>query len=134
MSTRACLTVAAALATTAAVVAVARSEPARGPVTLQQEFGMLGLGSAQTARINAVNFGNPNDWPISLEVELGFRDGNGAAIGPELRRTLGPGESAFLDVDFTAIAAVDRNPTSSRHARIRAMVQVTGSLLGLGNP
>ncbi|MGH7963244.1 MAG: hypothetical protein ACRERD_15695, partial [Candidatus Binatia bacterium] len=82
-----------------------------------EKSGMVGLIRGQTARLNAVNTGTPNE--SSCPVELSFLDsmGNTVALGPHI---IPPGQADFLDLDAASLGGPDTR------VQIRATVAIGG--------
>ena len=119
-----------ALAVLTCLAAVAASA---GPSPhMRIDFGMLGLARGQTARLNVV-FINPPDTDRRVRasdpewlVELSFVGPDGSTLVPAVQRRLVPGQSFFVDLNFTDIAL----PEGDR-VQIRAVVR--GHALGRRN-
>src|SRR5262245_54471971 len=75
---------------------------------------MVGLARDQTARLNVVNIGDPNQSPC--DVGLTFFDSRGAALARDAQ-TLRPGAAALLDLNRETIG----DPNA--RVQIRAVVQ-----------
>ena len=111
-----------ALAVLTCLAAVAASA---GPSPhMRIDFGMLGLARGQTARLNVV-FVNPSDGGRRVRdsdpewlVDLSFVGPDGATLVPAVQRRLVPGQSSFVDLNFTDIAL----PEGDR-VQIRAVVR-----------
>ena len=140
---------AAIIVATAAILAGGAAsrtaKPLRDPVSIpcpscRINFGMLGITSGQTARLNVVRLGEPPEPDRSnphpeperpVQVELMFFDSQGNVL---LRstETLMPGHAAFLDFDG---ATLPREPADtfpptggiSNRTQIRGAVQVLGT-------
>lgn len=109
-------------------------------------FGMIGLGTGQTARLNVVNLvRTPPPIAISLfqpcKVELDLYDGQGKLIKQKSVTNLGFGQADFLDllrselnttsthVDVTAVVKVGSNQsfTCNIGATLEVFDNVTGA-------
>lgn len=98
------------------------------PTNDRISFGMVGITSGQTLRVNVANSIMPNDVslpPGPSRVVMSFRYGNGNAVrdsrtGQVVRRIveLERGNSAFLDLDY------DQLPPGPVRAQIRPVVVV----------
>lgn len=64
-------------------------------------FGMVGIVSSQTARLNVVNAHPPEPGSPVYQVKLGFADANGKLLLPAIQVTLKPGQSSFADFDLS---------------------------------
>ncbi len=84
------------------------------------KFGMVGLTRGQTARLNVVNIGNPNE--SSCSVELSFLDSLGNTVGIQ-PCIIPPGEADFLDLNAEALGG----PDTFGRFQIRATVALGGS-------
>jgi hypothetical protein len=76
---------------------------------------MVGLGRGQTARLNVVNIGDPNQEPC--EVQMVFYDSQGKALARDVQK-LDPGVATFLDLGYGDVG--DPN----LRVQIRAWVKV----------
>jgi len=88
-------------------------------------FGMIGLGTGQTARLNAVNLVRTPP-PIMIaqvlcKVELDFYDGQGKLIKQKTVANLGYGQADFLDLARSEIA------TTATHVDVSGVVKVGSS-------
>src|SRR5215216_2357714 len=83
----------------------------------EKPWPMVGLAKEQTARINVVNVGDPNQNPC--EVQMVFYDNQGKELTRDVQK-LEPGVAAFLDLSHAAIG----DPNS--RVQIRGWVKVIG--------
>src|SRR6266478_3412264 len=94
------------------------------PSTLTFSFGMLGLGTTQTARLNVVNMvRTPPPILVAIaqfpcKVELDLYDDQGKLLKQKTITNLGYGQADFLDLARSEIAAV------GTHVEISAAVKV----------
>jgi hypothetical protein len=116
-------------------------------------FGMVGLGTSQTARLNAINLvRTPPAIAIAqtpCKVELDLYDGQGKLIKQKTVANLGFGQADFLDlarseiastsahVDISGVVKVGSNqsPFCSVSSTLEVFDSVTGATTAiLGNP
>ena len=96
-------------------------------VTPAFSFGMIGLGTSQTARLNAVNQVRvPPPVAISLvlipcKVELDLYDGQGKLLKQKTIANLGFGQADFLDLTRGEIS------TTATHVDVSGIVKVGSS-------
>lgn len=83
-------------------------------------FGMVGIAQGQTARLNVVNIGNPDELPC--EVALQFLDGEGNTLAEQGIIIIG-GKAASLDLDAAELGGPD---TRAGRVQIRALMKVLG--------
>jgi hypothetical protein len=83
----------------------------------EKPLQMVGLANGQTARLNMVNIGDPNQSPC--EVQMVFYDSLGKALARDVQK-LEPGMATFLDLSYATVG--------DPHIRvqIRARVKVVG--------
>ena len=93
-STRSRLSVLVALVTLATVLA---ASPAQAIIIICKS-GMFGFTTGQTARVNVVNYGDPDQRPVEVSVKFLNKDSN--VLG-EFRLTdpLQPGKAAAFDLN-----------------------------------
>jgi len=89
-----------------------------------EKFGMVGLTRGQTARLNVVNVGNPNESACS--VELSFLDQAGNVVG-FIPCIVPPGQADFLDLSAEALGG----PDTFGRFQIRATVALRMPVLNL---
>jgi hypothetical protein len=112
------------LATVTAVVAQQRSaQVTLGQSTPTFSFGMIGLGTGATARLNVVNVVRTAP-PIATaqvpcQAELDLYDGQGKLIKQKTIANLGYGAADFIDVSRSEIAA------SGTHVEVSGFVKVS---------
>jgi hypothetical protein len=94
------------------------------PVTPTFSFGMIGLGTGQTARLNALNLVRTAP-PVAIslaqtpcKVELDIYDGQGKVIKSKTIASLGFGQADFLDLARSEIA------TTSTHVDVSGVVKI----------
>lgn len=118
------LAAAALLWTQAALTAQERSAlPILFPPSPAFSFGMIGLGTGQTARLNVVNLvRNPPPIAISLfqpcKMELDLYDGQGKSIKQKSVANLGFGQADFLDLLRSELN------TTAAHVDVTGLVKV----------
>ena len=98
------LRLACALAIGLMVSATAASAQPGSPIAisgLQFSSGMVGLASAQTARLNVVNVGPSSGSSIPCILALAFLDTDGKILN-QMFVSLTPGKAAFVDLTATA--------------------------------
>jgi hypothetical protein len=83
-------------------------------------FGMIGIVQGQTARLNVVNIGDPNQSPC--EVTLQFLDGEGNTLAERGIIIIG-GKATSLDLDADELGGPD---TRAGRVQIRAVTKVLG--------
>jgi len=94
------------------------------PVTPTISFGMIGLGTSQTTRLNAVNLVRTappvavSIAQIPCKVELDLYDGQGKLLKQKMITNLGFGQADFLDLARSEIA------TTSTHVDVSAVVKI----------
>lgn len=99
--------------------------PAKAVVVIGGKFGMVGITMGQTARLNVVNVGNPDEKGVGnpdtreCMVELMFFDSDGDMLDM-MMVSLDPGMAAFHDLGFPAGVA--------------GRLQIRAVVLALGGP
>ena len=120
VSTRSRLTAVGALVSIVALSMPSRAEAVIA-IILDGKFGMVGLTRGQTARLNVVHIGDPNERERSCLVQLSFQDSDGRTLAAGNRRLL-PGEADTLDLSAAAIG----NPDTFGRFQIRGTVALGG--------
>lgn len=111
------VTAVSTLAATLAVSMPSRAEAFDPQPDPPVRFGMVGLTRGQTARLNAVNTGNPDE--SACPVELSFVDSMGNTVGI-VPCIIPPGEADFLDLDAASLGRPETR------VQIRATVAIGG--------
>ncbi len=83
----------------------------------EKPFPMIGLAKGQTARLNMVNVGDPNQE--TCEAQMVFFDSQGRTRSRDVQK-LEPGMATFLDLSYAAIG----DPAT--RVQIRGWVRVVG--------
>ncbi len=113
----------AALFLVVGTVAQVRSAPtATAALAPTFSFGMIGLGTADSARLNVVNqvrIAVPVGIAlVPCKIELDLYDGQGTLVKQKIIANLGIGQADFLDVPRSGVA------TSGTHVEISGVVKV----------
>jgi hypothetical protein len=82
-----------------AILSFTQRIEAQGPIASAPQFssGMVGLASGQTARLNVVNVGAPNGFPLPCVLALAFLDSD-SKILKQMFVSVGFGKAAFVDL------------------------------------
>jgi hypothetical protein len=113
----------AALFLAVGTIAQVRSTPTTSVVFNPTfSFGMIGLGPADTARLNVVNLIR-TAVPLGIavvpcKVELDLYDGQGTRVMQKIIANLGIGQADFVDVPRSAVA------TAGTHVEVSGVVKV----------
>jgi hypothetical protein len=100
--------------------ALGTAGPVWGGTDVGNAFGMVGIVRGQTARLNVVKIGNPDEIPC--EVTLQFLDSEGNTLAERDIIIIG-GKAASLDLDATELGGPD---TREGRVQIRAVMKTLG--------